>query len=313
MPTLLTVSIPATSANLGPGFDCMGIALDLWNTFELHSTAPDQPMQVENFGEGAQRLPTDASHMVAATMIDEARKGGKEAIDARRGYKIVCRNAVPTGSGLGSSSTAVLAGLIFANAVRPHADGDAPGASADGESTLARACAIEGHGDNVAPAMLGGLVLVASHNTKFVTRRIALPNIKVCVCVPDFNFLTSQARAALPTTYSRADAVFNIGHALLVAEAMRAGNLSLLAKVMEDRVHETYRLPLIPGAEDAKRAALDAGAAAVALSGAGPGLIAFADGAHEDIGLAMQRAFREAGLTARFWVLNVVNSGLRMG
>lgn len=305
MPKLLTVHIPATSANLGPGFDCMGIALDLWNTFELHSTAPDQPMQVENMGEGASRLPSDDSHMVAATMIDEARKAG---VDARRGYKIVCQNKVPTGSGLGSSSTAVLAGLIFANAARPNS-----GAAGEGDGILARACAIEGHGDNVAPAMLGGLVLVASHNTKFVTRRIALPNMKVCVCVPDYNFLTSQARAALPTTYSRADAVFNIGHALLVAEAMRSGNMSLLAQSLEDRIHETYRLPLIPGAEDAKRAALDHGAAACALSGAGPGLIAFADGAHEDIGQAMRRAFREAGLASRFWVLNVVNSGLRMG
>lgn len=304
MKKILTVSIPATSANLGPGFDCMGIALDLWNTFELHTTAPDMPTRVENIGEGAARLPTDDSHMVAATMIDEARKSG---INARRGYAIVCRNAVPTGSGMGSSSTAVLAGLIFANAARPNS-----GAATDGDGILARACAIEGHGDNVAPAMLGGLALVASHNTKFVTRRIALPNLKVCVCVPDYNFLTSQARAALPTTYSRADAVFNIGHALLVAEALRAGNLSLLAQSLEDRIHETYRLPLIPGAEDARRAALDHGAAAVALSGAGPGLIAFADGAHDDIGIAMQRAFREAGLTARYWVLNVVNSGIRM-
>jgi homoserine kinase len=171
MKKILTVSIPATSANLGPGFDCMGIALDLWNTFELHTTAPDQPTRVENIGEGAARRPTDDSHMVAATMIDEARKSG---INARRGYAIVCRNAVPTGSGMGSSSTAVLAGLIFANAVRPKSPlpEHVEGAASDG--ILARACAIEGHGDNVAPAMLGGLVLVASHNTKFVTRRARL-------------------------------------------------------------------------------------------------------------------------------------------
>lgn len=304
MAPLLTVRIPATSANLGPGFDCMGLALDLWNTFELHRAERDQPIRVENHGEAAQRLPTDEAHLVASTLIDEARKAG---VDARRGWSIVCRNDVPAGSGLGSSSTAVLAGLIFAEAVKPAG----PGALTHGglSPVLARACAIEGHGDNVAPAVLGGLVMVASHGAKFLTRRIDLPVLRVAVCVPEFNFLTSQARAALPTTYSRADAVFNIGHALLVAEALRVGDLGLLGRVMEDRIHETYRLPLVPGAEDAKRTALDHGAAAVALSGAGPGIIAFAQDGHDDIGGAMRRAFTEAGLPARSWVLSVSNRG----
>lgn len=304
MAPILSVRIPATSANLGPGFDCMGLSLDLWNTFELHRVEPDRAIRVENHGEAAHRLPSDETHLVASTLIDEARKAGQ---DARRGWAIVCRNAVPAGSGLGSSSTAVLAGLIFAEAVKPAG----PDALRRGglSPVLARACAIEGHGDNVSPAVLGGLVMVASHGAKFITRRIDLPALRVAVCVPEFNFLTSQARAALPTTYSRADAVFNIGHALLVAEALRAGDLGLLGRVMDDRIHETYRLPLVPGAEDAKRSALDHGAAAVALSGAGPGIIAFAETGHDDIGAAMRRAFTEAGLPSRVWVLNVSNAG----
>jgi homoserine kinase len=304
MTKLLTVRIPATSANLGPGFDCMGIALDLWNTFELHE-GNGHGTTVESHGEGEDILPDDKSHLVVRTMIDEIT--AYTPFDAKQAsYHIVCRNSVPCGSGLGSSSTAVLAGLLFANAVLdPHGFRGPAGQT----RILARAFELEGHGDNVAPAFLGSLVIVVGKDGEVITHKVALPPMKVVVCVPSFYFMTSHARAVLPAHYSRADAVFNVGRAMLVVEALRNGDDALLARTMDDRIHEPYRLPAIPGAIEAKRAALAAGASAVSLSGAGPGMIAFANHDHDAIGEAMQSAFAAAGLKARSWALDVTVQG----
>ena len=301
---LLTVRVPATSANLGPGFDCMGIALDLWNTFELH-TAQQPGITVEIHGEGKDVLPNDKSHLVVRTMIDEI--AALTPFDANKvAYHIICKNDVPCGSGLGSSSTATLAGLLFANALLdPHGFRGPAGQA----RILQRAFEIEGHGDNVAPALLGGLVIVAGKDDEVIAHRIELPPMKVVVCVPSFYFMTSHARSVLPVHYSRADTVFNIGRAMLVVEALRSGNHALIAKAMDDRIHEPYRMPAVPGAIEAKRAALASGAIAVSLSGAGPGMLAFAHDKYDAIGEAMQSAFASAGLKARYWVLDVTAAG----
>jgi homoserine kinase len=311
MKKLLSLRIPATSANLGPGFDCMGLALDLWNTFELYEDAGVNAIsgiEVESHGEGAEALPNDKSHLVVRTMVDEMTM--RVPFDVRRvHYRIVCKNEVPVGSGLGSSSTATLAGLLFANALL---DPTGFQSEAGQQRILTRAFEIEGHGDNVAPALLGGLVIVAASDGHVIAPKIALPPMKVVVCVPQFHFLTSHARSVLPGHYTRADAVFNIGRSLLVAEALRTGNYAMLAQVAEDRIHEPYRLPAIPGALQAKEAALNAGATAVCLSGAGPGLISFAPEKHTQIGEAMRRAFAEYGLSARYWVLDVTTQGAQV-
>lgn len=308
MSKLLTVRVPATSANLGPGFDCMGLALDLWNTFELHRGC-DDGVTVESHGEGEEVLPDDRSHLVVRTMIEELTT--YIPFDIRHeSYHIVCHNNVPCGSGLGSSSTAVLAGLLFAHALlNPQGFRSPAGLT----RILERAFEIEGHGDNVAPALLGGLVIVVGRDGEVITHRVPLPPTRVVVCVPQFYFMTSHARSVLPLHYSRSDAVFNIGRAMLIVEALRNGNRSLLARAMDDRIHEPYRLPAIPGAIEAKRAALANGALAVSLSGAGPGLLAFAQDNHEAIGAAMQSAFAAAGgLSARYWVLDVASSGAQV-
>jgi homoserine kinase len=169
---------------------------------------------------------------------------------------------------------------------------------------LSDAVEIEGHGDNVAPAVLGGLQIVYTSGRDFMTRTIPIPPIRVVVAVPDFLYLTSQARAALPKTIRHADAIFNIGRAMLTIEALRTGDDSLLADAMQDRLHQDFRLPDIPGAIPALAAAKAAGATAAALSGAGPGIIAFAKQNHEAIGRAMVAKFAEAGLTARYWILD---------
>jgi homoserine kinase len=291
----------------------MGMALDLWNDFELHCTPGDGDICVEASGEGAGSLPTGRTNLIAQTMLDElARLNAEGNLQSqvsnlkspatnRQSYRIISRNNIPCGSGLGSSSTAVLAGLIFAHGLKlGYVD---PG------TVLLRATAVEGHGDNVGPALYGGLLLISYDGTTIVSERVELPPLQVVVCVPDYNFLTSAARAALPKMLTHNDAVFNIGRAMLVAEALRNNDGALLTRAMADRIHEPYRLPLIPGAPEAKHAALAQGALAVILSGAGPGMLAFAREGHACIGQAMQTAFEQAGLKARFWILDASPRG----
>ncbi len=302
---MIRVRIPATTANLGPGFDCMGLALDLWNTFELFLGG--EGIHVETHGEGASWLPADASNLTATVLRDELAEA------APTDFRIVCHNTVPAASGLGSSSTATLAGVLFAHALRNHAQGKDP-AELNLDAVLERSVAIEGHGDNVAPALLGGFVVVVpDERAGVLVQRVPHVPVKTVVCVPEFKYLTSDARAALPATYSKADAIYNIGRALLVAEALRAGDDAMLRAAMNDRIHEPYRLGAIPGAAGAKARALDAGAVCVALSGAGPGIVAFAREGYDRIGRAMKAAFADAGLPSRYWVLDATDQGTHVG
>ncbi|MBL8059864.1 MAG: homoserine kinase [Chthonomonas sp.] len=311
---MIQIRLPATSANLGPGFDSMGIALDLWNSFELNLCGPPGTVSVKTEGEGADWLPSDSSNLVAQTMIEETWPG---TMPTDLGIEIVCRNSIPAASGLGSSSTATLAGLIFASALAARAiDRDHVLEAVRHEQNLnrvlGRAIKLEGHGDNVAPALLGGLILVVSNGAP-IARPVEFQPLEVVVCVPNFRFLTTEARAALPGEYSKSDVVHNIGHSLLVLEALRTGDLSLLGKAIGDRIHEPFRMPLIPGATQARQAALDSGAVASCLSGAGPGMIAFCKSDHQKIGDAMVASFAAAGLTARSWILKTSSIGVQFG
>ncbi len=336
MSRILSVRIPATSANLGPGFDSMGLALNLWNTFELRAgdEAGRNGPAVTVQGEGADSLPTDATHLVIQTMLEELERidierkpharrraivnrqssiSQSSIVNSLSSLCIVCHNRVPCASGLGSSSTAVLAGLIFAYALAERAK-DASFLEKAGliDRVLHRAAQIEGHGDNVGPALLGGLIVVSSQGDSVIAQRVPMPAMRVVVCVPSVSLLTREARAMLPTQLSRADAVFNIGRALLIVDALRTGNAGLLQQAMGDRIHEPYRLPVIPGALDARRRALEEGAIAVSLSGAGPGLLVFANRRHRRIGQAMQAAFAEAGVAARYWVVDTTDQGAQI-
>lgn len=307
----IDVRVPATTANIGPGFDSMGLALDLWNEFRLSLGSAGPGVQVTITGEGESSLPRDETHLTLNTLWGELEA---RALPRPECVCLECRNEIPSASGLGSSSSAIVAGLVMAAALRlsaergrrikPH--------EIDLHDVLARAVEIEGHGDNVTPAIHGGLQVVYTHGDHYRHRAIPIPPTRVVVCVPDFLYLTSDARAALPRRISHGDAVFNIGHAMLVVEALRSQDDVLLADAMRDALHERYRLPSIPGALDARQAALEAGAIAVCLSGAGPGLLAFARRAHDIIGDAMVAAYRRVGLSARYWVLSATVGGARV-
>ena len=167
----------------------------------------------------------------------------------------------------------------------------------------------EGHPDNVAPAMLGGLVVSTLVNHTVIARRLEIRPLAATVVMPEFHFPTRAARAALPKDVPLKDAVYNISRAILVAKAFECGDLELLGQVMDDSLHQPYRLPLIPGAQEAMQAARQAGAAAVALSGAGPSLVAFSEKPLPRMRKTIRQAFEAAGLKARIFELEVNPEG----
>jgi homoserine kinase len=293
----VTVHVPATTANLGPGFDSLGLALDLWNETKF-SQSGNGGLALVISGEGETKLPKDETNAIAAAASQVYALVGKDP----GGLVIRCINRIPLISGLGSSSAALLTGMLGANALL--------GEPFSRQDILTMATESEGHPDNVVPAMLGGLVASVVHGDRIVTRKLLVSPMSVTVVLPDFYFPTKTARAILPEYVLREDAIFNVSRAVLVIKSLETGDLALLGEVMEDSLHQPYRLPLIPGAQAAMQAARQAGASAVALSGAGPSLIAFSrQPADAGIGLAMQRAFEQAGLMARIFPLNISQSG----
>jgi len=293
----ICVRVPATTANLGPGFDTLGLALDLWNETEFTQTK-DGKVNITISGEGAGTLPTDEQNAVCASAMQLYDLVGKKP----GGLCIRCLNRIPLSSGLGSSSAAMLTGMLGANALL--------GEPFSSEQIMTMATQDEGHPDNVVPAMLGGLVASVIDNGTVVSRKLLVSPLSITVVMPDFYFPTKAAREILPEYVLREDAIFNVSRAVLVIKALETGELSLLGQVMEDALHQPYRLPLIPGAQAAMEAARQAGASAVVLSGAGPSLIAFSGQPADDgIGLAMQCEFEQAGLSARIFPLNISQSG----
>jgi len=296
----INVKVPATTANLGPGFDALGLALDLWNEAEFIPTN-DKQIIVKVRGDGKDTLPTDKTNAVAEAALLIHKLAGKPCT----GIQIKCHNRVPLSSGLGSSSAAMLTGMLGANALL--------GNPFSRDEILKIAIETEGHPDNVAPAMLGGLVASIIHENHVVSLRLTLTSkrssIHVVVVLPDFDFPTKQARAILPTRIDRKDAIHNISRAVIVTEAFRNGDLDMLGEAMEDKLHQPYRLPLIPGAGDAINAMKEAGASAVALSGAGPSLIAFSSKHETAIGEAAKRVFADVGLNSRVYKLKISRKG----
>jgi homoserine kinase len=232
-----------------------------------------------------------------------------EAVFARvgrrpEGLRVHALNGIPIGSGLGSSSAAIVGGLAAANAL---VEG-----RLSRDELLRLAHTIEGHPDNVAAALLGSLVLVSASGDELLARSLPVPTLRVALALPDLRLSTAEARAALPDQVPHKDAVFNIGRALFTVQALVGGDYELLRFALADRLHQPYRKRLIPGYDAVVMEARKAGAAAVALSGAGPSLVAFAADRHWEIAAAMKAAFEANGLACRTFVLPVDRQGVQV-
>lgn len=285
------VKVPATTANLGPGFDTLGMALSLYNVIEAESWPGG--IQIEVSGEGRELVPCARNNVVY-----EAIQRVYERMGIRmRGVRLHIHNEVPVTRGLGSSATAIVGGLLAANALC--------GSLLTQEELLEMAVALEGHPDNVAPAMLGGVVVSGVIDGKTYAKRFAAPpGLHCVVATPQFQLSTALSRRVLPSTVPFSDAVHNLNHVALLVSSLSDGDLSLFGRVMHDRLHEPYRKKLIPGMEKAFHAAREAGALAAALSGSGPSLIAFClDGQSGPVGQALQEAFWEEGVESRIFHL----------
>jgi homoserine kinase len=264
----VTVSVPATSANLGPGFDALGLALSLRDT--VTAQIARSGFTVEISGEGADEVPTDESHLIVATMLRAF-----TAIGVRHpgGLRLSCVNRIPHTRGLGSSSAAIVAGIQLARALVPSRGFT----RLSDQAVLSLAAEIEGHPDNVAPCLLGGFTIAwtGPDGTHAVRRRPA-PGIRPVVYVPSSRGLTADARAALPARVPHADAAFNAARAALLVHALTAAP-ELLLDATDDRLHQAYRAPSMP--ETAQLVArLRVAGIAACVSGAGPSVLALPHG-----------------------------------
>jgi len=262
----VAVRVPATSANLGPGFDTLGLALSVYDELEVTSL-PEPGLEIEVSGQGAADVPRDATHLVVRAMAYAYEAFGRRM----PGLRIVARNAIPHGRGMGSSGAAVVAGLLAAKGLL---EGDVEMGSDD---LLRLATELEGHPDNVAPALFGGLTIAwmssdGPQHKKLLVHRGVSP----VLFVPEFTMSTSLARSMQPMHVPREDAVFNVSRsALLIAALIQSPELLLAAT--EDKLHQDYRAEAMPATIDLVRDLRARGYAAV-VSGAGPSVLVLADG-----------------------------------
>lgn len=261
--TSFTVRAPASSANLGPGFDSLGLSVPLYTTLRV---TPQSTTEVVPMGAGLESTPHDESNYVYRAMLLAAKRAGQPLPHAR----IEIESDVPLARGLGSSAAALVAGIVAGNELL--------GTPLTPEMVLDVAAREEGHPDNVAPALFGGIVVATLDKLGTHYVRLDPPaHLAVTVLIPDFELSTSKARAVLPKEYSRADAVHALSHAALLAAALSVGRLDLLRHAMQDYIHQIWRAPLVPGLSDILEEAHKHGALGAALSGAGPTVLCFHD------------------------------------
>jgi homoserine kinase len=295
------VIVPASAANLGPGFDILGLALDLVNTFDVWEVGDEARIEVS--GEGVGTVPVDDSNLFLVTMHTFFKLAGYQP----QGLLIREQNRIPLARGLGSSASTIVGALLAARSLS--------GYEVEDERLLDMAGSLEGHPDNSAAAFRGGLQLaVLDDGGRLTARSLDWPSrLAAALFVPELLVSTGAARAALPEGYPRADVVHNLSRLALLLSALQAGRLEDLSMATQDRLHQPYRAGLVPGLVEILAAARDAGATGTFLSGAGPTMLALHDRAVAGLGgriaAAMDGAAGDLGLTGQSMLLDVRQQG----
>jgi homoserine kinase len=278
----ITVRVPATTANLGPGYDCIGMALDWWN--EISMKVSDKP-HVSIVGEGNTELSLGEDNLIyrSAQEFFKRVKGNIEPLD------IICKNTIPLARGLGSSAAAIVGGIVAANAVSGNLLGQ--------RELLDLAVEIEGHGDNVAPALLGGCQIVVKDEEKIFCSSVNLAkDMDVIIFVPDQSMSTQEGRSLLPDRISRKNAVYNMGRLGMLVNSLSTGNLENLLVATQDKLHQPYREQIFPAMKYIIRSAKKAGAIGAFLSGGGSSVAAFATSRTMTIGYEMADVADKIGI-----------------
>ncbi|AFY78454.1 MAG: homoserine kinase [Hydrococcus sp. C42_A2020_068] len=301
---VVTVTVPATTANLGPGFDCMGAALTLYNQFQftLLPKAETDTVEITVKGMEAQRVSLDKNNLLYQSYVKLyqhlEKKPPSVAIEIQLG--------IPLARGLGSSATAIVGGLVGANLLA--------GSPLDVSEIMELSIALEGHPDNVVPALLGNCQLSVGEAGNWQICEIPWDsNIVPVVAIPDFELSTEEARSVLPSQINRSDAIFNMARLGLLVRGLETGRGDWLRMAMEDKLHQPYRQGLIRGYETVKSAALSAGAYGMVISGAGPTLLAFSNKEQaESIASAMAKAWKSEGVSAEVRSLFLDTQGTKV-
>lgn len=295
----LIIKTPATSANMGPGFDCLGMAVNLHNELWLKilSDGAESVITVEGYGAG---VSDNLDNVIYKTYVDALERHGLDV----KPVAMHCINRVPFARGLGSSSAAAVSGLAVAQIVS--------GNHFTKDDLMQMATAIDGHPDNVLPAILGGIVIgCLNADGRVVAQKLApLENLYAYALIPDYSLPTSKARAAMPESYSREDVVHNLGHLGYLVAALANGSVAALKDAFNDRVHEPYRMSLMPGMEEAKEIALRHGALAALVSGAGSTLLILSD-AQRDYSES-QKALEKLGVDSELIEVAPITTGVQV-
>ena len=291
---MIKIRVPATTANLGCGFDCFGLALKKYLFLEIEEAKED--LMIQSRGEGAAQFEKGENNLIWKAFMLVLKKYGKGR-DVK-GIRIKTLNQIPVTRGLGSSASAIIGGIIAASRLY--------NLKLSNEEILKTALSLEGHMDNIVPALMGGFTLAYSTENKPVKwLKIKFPNdLRVVVAIPDFHLSTEKMRSVLPDKLPLSDAIFNLSRSALLVKSLQESCWELLAEAMEDKIHQPYRATYIPGLQEMFSQVKNTGYAGIALSGSGPTVISLTKrGTENIISQIMGDAFLKAGINCRVLVL----------
>lgn len=296
------IRVPATTANLGPGFDVFGAALALYNEFEAEYIEDNKKTKFILKGEGRKVLPKGEKNILWQSM-----KETFKVLDCNKyslkNLNITINSGIPLSGGLGSSASAIVGGISLANALC--------GNKLNKMQIAEIAAKIEGHPDNITPAVFGGLCICAKEEGEpDLVVSLPLPKLKTIICVPSFELRTKRSRQVLPKSIDIKDVVYNTSRVALLTAAFCTGDYSLLKKGMQDKIHQPYRGKMIPAMNDVLKAAVDAGAYGAYLSGSGPTIAALADNKDvEKIRKAMVQVWKKERVSVKAYILDFDKNG----
>jgi homoserine kinase len=297
-----SVRVPASTANLGPGFDCIGLALKLYLTVRARVVpGASNECRLRVIGEGAEELPGNEENLILRALRFTSDREGLSLPS----LELEVNNELPLARGLGSSATAIVAGITLASLICDR--------ELSAKTVLRYALEMEGHADNVAAAYLGGLVVICvkPDGNVLAVKRSWPSELKVVVVSPEANLKTAETRSVLPVNVRREDVIFNLQRVALFGAALEAGAYDLLWDAMQDRLHQAHRQLLVPGLAEALATPLQPGLVGMALSGSGPSVVALARDRSGDIGEAIAENFRRRDVPAKVRVLEVDHEGCR--
>jgi len=295
---MVKVKVPATIANVGPGFDTLGVAVSLHNIIEIDFS---EELNIEIFNEGQGFLPNNETNLVY-----QSAKKVLERFDVKKQLHIKLINNIPLARGLGSSAAAIVGGIVGANALLDNPLSE--------EEIISLATKIEGHPDNVVPAFSGGFTVSLQEGGKIYYKKFDLPE-EICfvIAVPEFHLKTSEARKVLPEKISLKDAVYNLSRAALLVACIAQKDFSFLNELCKDKMHQPYRSNLIPGMEEILEKGVENGLISVFLSGSGPSIAGICDEKDaEEVGDFMVKTFEKYKIKAHFKVLSPCNEGVKV-